>query len=68
MAISLQRIIDSNLNKTKLDCLEIIFMDIRKIQPGIPPTLSTDQQLRDKAHQAILGVPECNLVSVARIG
>ena len=61
MAISLQRIIDNNPNKAKLDCLEIMFTDIRKIQPGIPPALSIDQQLRDKAHQAVLGVPECNL-------
>ena len=38
-----------------------MFADIRKIQPGIPPTSSTDQQLRDRAHQAVLGVPECNL-------
>jgi hypothetical protein len=61
MAISLQRIIDNNPTKTKLDCLEIMFTDIRKIQPGIPPASSTDQQLRDRAHQAVLGVPECNM-------
>lgn len=61
MAISLQRIIDDNPDKPRLECLEIMFADIRKIQPGIPPTSSTDQQLRDRAHQAVLGVPECNL-------
>ena len=61
MSISLQRIIDNNPDKSKLDCLEIMFTDIRKIQPGIPPASSTDQQLRDKAHQAVLGIPECNM-------
>ena len=61
MAISLQRIIDDNPDKTRLKCLKVMFADIRKIQPGIPPTSSTDQQLRDRAHQAVLGVPECNL-------
>lgn len=42
MAISLQRIIDDNPDKARLECLEVMFADIRKIQPGIPPTSSKD--------------------------
>jgi hypothetical protein len=61
MQISLQRTIKDNPDRSKLDCLEIVFTDIRKIQLGIPPTLSVDQQLRDRAHQAVLSVPECSL-------
>jgi len=61
MQISLQRTIEDNPDRSKLDCLEIVFADIRKIQPGIPPALSVDQQLRDRAHQAVLSVPECSL-------
>ena len=36
IAISLQRIIDDNPDKARLECLEVIFADIRKIQPRIP--------------------------------
>ena len=43
MQISLQRTIKDNPDRSKLDCLEIVFADIRKIQSGIPPALSVDQ-------------------------
>jgi len=61
MAISLQRIINNNPDKTRLECLELILTDIRKLQPGVPPAPSKDQQLRDRAYSAVLGVPECDM-------
>jgi hypothetical protein len=61
MAISLQRIINNNPDKTRLECLELMLTDIRKLQPGVPPAPSKDQQLRDRAYSAVLGVPECDM-------
>jgi hypothetical protein len=60
-AISLQRIINENPDKTRLECLELMIMEIRRLQPGVPPTMSKDQQLRDRAYSAVLGIPECDV-------
>ena len=42
-AIGLQRTINENPDKTRLECLELMIVEIRRLQPGVPPTLSKDQ-------------------------
>jgi hypothetical protein len=60
-AIGLQRTINENPDKTRLECLELMIVEIRRLQPGVPPTLSKDQQLRNRAYSAVLGIPECDV-------
>lgn len=60
-AINLLSIIAKHLDKEKLECLELMFAEILKLQPGIAIAESKDNQMRNKAHLAVIGVSECNL-------
>lgn len=59
-AIDYAQIMKDNPGKGKLECLEIMFDEMRRIQPGIVSSASIDEQMRTKAKTAVMGVPECN--------
>ena len=55
-----QRIIASELSRTHLECLQILFNRLQKIQQGLTEFCQTDLSLKDQVINACQGVPECS--------
>jgi hypothetical protein len=58
---TLQRIIASNTTKSCLECLQLLFDKLQKIQRGLTKSYQNDNSLRDQVISACRGVPECNM-------
>ena len=56
-----QRVIASNPIKTRLECLQLLFDKLQKIQRGLTETYQNENSLRDQVISACRGVPKCNL-------
>ena len=55
------RIITQNPEKSRLECLEILFDTLEKIQPGLPPEYRSETTLREQIINACRGVEECKI-------
>ncbi|KAJ5379608.1 hypothetical protein N7509_012727 [Penicillium cosmopolitanum] len=53
------RIIAQNPEKSRSECLEILFETLEKIQPGLPPEHRSETTLREQTINACRGVEEC---------
>ncbi|KAJ5082065.1 hypothetical protein N7532_011108 [Penicillium argentinense] len=53
------RIIAQNPEKSRSECLEILFETLEKIQPGLPPEHRSETTLREQTIKACRGVEEC---------
>ncbi|KAF8854920.1 hypothetical protein BDZ45DRAFT_627121 [Acephala macrosclerotiorum] len=58
---TLPRIVESNPSKTKLECLQILFDELQKVQMGLSGEYQKEYNLRDQVISACRGVEECNL-------
>ncbi|KAJ6050709.1 uncharacterized protein N7446_010818 [Penicillium canescens] len=56
---TLPRIIAQNPEKSRSDCLEMLFDTLEKIQPGLPPEYRSETTLREQTINACRGVEEC---------
>ncbi|OKO92389.1 hypothetical protein PENSUB_12791, partial [Penicillium subrubescens] len=52
-------IIAQNPEKSRPECLEILFETLEKIQPGLPPEHRSETTLREQTINACRGVEEC---------
>lgn len=59
-------IIAQNPEKSRSECLEILFETLEKIQPGLPPEHRSETTLREQTINACRGVEECKF-SVHRL-
>ncbi|KAK4205935.1 hypothetical protein QBC37DRAFT_243184, partial [Rhypophila decipiens] len=57
--MSYAKIVEKNPEKTRLECLEMLFDELTKIQRALPPTYQSDYTLRDQLVQATRGTLEC---------
>lgn len=58
---TLLHVIKKNPDKTRLDCLEILFDTLLKMQRGLNILCQEDNNLRDEALNACQGIPECKM-------
>ncbi|KAJ5904893.1 uncharacterized protein N7473_001809 [Penicillium subrubescens] len=56
---TLPRTIAQNPEKSRSDCLEMLFDTLEKIQPGLPPEYRSETTLREQTINACRGVEEC---------
>jgi hypothetical protein len=56
-----QRVINSNPTKSRLECLQILFDKLQKVQRGLTESYQNDNSLRDQVISACRGIPECSL-------
>lgn len=59
--ISYRKTINKNPGKDMQECLQILFDDLQKIQPGLKTECQTDAFIRDQVIAACRGVEECSL-------
>ena len=58
---TLLRVIQKISDKTRLECLEILFDSLRTAQRGLSKEYQTEINLRDQVLNACRGVDECSL-------
>ena len=56
-----QRVINSNPTKSRLECLQLLFDKLQKVQRGLTESYQNDNSLRDQVISACRGIPECSL-------
>lgn len=56
-----QRIITANPTKDRLECLQLLFDKLQKIQRGLSENYQNNNSLRDQVISACRGIAECNL-------
>ncbi|KAK4206099.1 hypothetical protein QBC37DRAFT_245561, partial [Rhypophila decipiens] len=58
---TLQKVIGDNPGKTRLECLDLLFDKLGKLQQAIPSIAQDQRTLRDQALNACKGIPECSM-------
>jgi len=58
---TLLRVIASNPTKSRLECLELLFDKLEKIQQGLSEGYQMEFSIRDQVISACRGIEECNL-------
>jgi hypothetical protein len=58
---TLMKIIASNPAKSKIECLQLLIVKLRKIQRGLSQAYQADHNLRDALINACRGGEECRL-------
>jgi len=56
-----QRVINSNPTKSRLECLQLLFDKLQKVQRGLTESYQNDNSLRDQVISACRGISECSL-------
>ncbi|KAI0996916.1 hypothetical protein K3495_g11267, partial [Podosphaera aphanis] len=59
--ITLRRTIEQNPSKSKAECFEMIVLQLRKVQLGLPDRFRGDLSLRDAMIDAVRDIRECSL-------